>query len=695
MGFKLKPKLCCCNKYSTMTRIFIENFELDIDKSITQQLNYAVDDIINIDSKSTSFSRTIVLPGTTNNNYLLGNIFEFNNANFTNDTEPNVKYNFNASKSAKCRIESNGMLLMKGVFRLLEIIHDKGRIEYEAVMFGELGGFVSRLGASKLQDLDFSAYDHEYSIANITGSWANDNAGAGYYYPLIDYGNYSSAKKNWKVGTFRPAIFLKEVIEKIVDGAGYTMDFPLLDTDRFNRLGIPYNRKVLTANNTLILSKATDEHTVSDATIELVEFDAAGGTLGAFTSADNITFTYSPPVTTTSILTTIDFNINIISYDADPDTVTVSLRKNGIAIGSVTGFSGAYNIHLTNISFSNTDTFDVRITSIATGSTIVYTADVRIDSAVAIPTAVLIGDDVKMNDALPQNILQKDLFTSVLKLFNLYVDEDRNNEKHLIIKPYTDYYTGDIVDLSDYVDRGKPIRIKPMSELNARYYNFKFKDDSDYYNDLYKKRYNEGYGSRIFDSVFEFASETKNLELIFASTPLVGYSGEEKIYSTIFKRTGNDSSVTEEQVDSVIRLMQFNTLTTTLSWKIRNTDDNADLHSGTDWPYAGHLDDPITPTNDLNFGAPKELFFTLNGGSLSTNQFNVYYSPYMAEITDKDSRLLTCYMWLNDLQMFNMDFAKYVYVDGGLYRLNKITDYTPNSNESVKVELLRVINTEY
>ena len=234
-----------------------------------------------------------------------------------------------------------------------------------------------------------------------------------------------------------------------------------------------------------------------------------------------------------------------------------------------------------------------------------------------------------------------------------------------------------------------------MSELNARYYNFKFKADSDYWSDLYRKRYNEGYGDRVYDSEFEFVSEKKDVELIFASTPIVGYSGEEKCYSTIFKRTGNEPSVTEEQVDSIIRLMQFKTLSASSSWKIRNADNSGDLHNDNEWPYAGHVDNPITPTNDLNFGAPKELFWTLSSGDLSTNQFNVYWSSYMAEITDKDSKLMTCTIRLTRKDWYDLAFNKYKWIDGALWRLNKVIDYNATNEDTCKAEFLRVIYKTY
>jgi hypothetical protein len=82
-------------------------------------------------------------------------------------------------------------------------------------------------------------------------------------------------------------------------------------------------------------------------------------------------------------------------------------------------------------------------------------------------------------------------------------------------------------------------------------------------------------------------------------------------------------------------------------------------------------------------------------GDLANNMFNAYYSPYMAEITDKDSRIVTLNVKLNDVDIFNLDFSKFIYIDGCLYRLIKVIDYNAGSNETTKVQLLRVIKTQY
>ena len=64
-------------------------------------------------------------------------------------------------------------------------------------MFGELGGLFNQIGNKRLTDLDFSAYDQNYTYANIIASWDAIN-GLGVYFPLIDYGNVSTNKEDFQ-----------------------------------------------------------------------------------------------------------------------------------------------------------------------------------------------------------------------------------------------------------------------------------------------------------------------------------------------------------------------------------------------------------------------------------------------------------------------------------------------------------------
>lgn len=203
------------------TEIYIEDNRLDVMKDLSSEFTYAIDDINDFAARNTNFSKTIILPGNAVNNKLFGHIFEFNNANFHNPLEDNVGYNFNAFKSAKCVIYVDKIQIFKGVIRLLEITIDKGEIEYECVVFGELGGFVNALGTKKLEELDFSQYDHVWNFNTIVNSWEQASgttaSGMGYFYPLVDYGQVShNAKKDWHFSAFRPALFVREYMDKIL-----------------------------------------------------------------------------------------------------------------------------------------------------------------------------------------------------------------------------------------------------------------------------------------------------------------------------------------------------------------------------------------------------------------------------------------------------------------------------------------------
>jgi hypothetical protein len=673
-----------------MTRIFIEGYELDLTQGLSNQITYAIDDLQNLDSKSTSFTKTIVLPGTANNNKLLGNIFDFNNANFDNPLDPNVLANFNAARNASARIEVDGLQIMKGVLRLLEIVHVDGSIEYECALFGELGGFITALGNKRLEDLDFSAYDHTYSYANIVASW--DTSGStGYCYPLIDYGNVSTDKVNFQYKTFKPALFVREYLDKIFTGSGYTYESDIFNTSDFRKLIVPNNSKQLTkeTNDVLALTKAINQSMNEGGSQDFVSYETKVGSL--FTaSAGDTTFTYNGTPTLTTNLTIELFG----DYTLAARPLTIAVLKNGSVIsGSSQTYNGTdllyYNKSL-SVTLATNDTLRVRTSCILDiGDEVnVSESTINVLNNVATTSPIELGDTMVIKDTIPKGIFQKDFVTSIMKMYNLMIVEDKYKTNHLVIKPYVDFYTGTIVDWSEKLDHSKAIKIKPMSEINARYYNFKYKQDNDFYNEDYRKKFNEGYGDIIYDNGLEFAKDTESVEIIFASSPLFGTASTDKVFPAIYKKSDNNSK--EDPMDHVVRIMQINKITGVTSWSILNGATN--LGSNTAYLFCGHLNNPTTPNIDINFGAPQQLFFNLTSGDLRYNLFNVYYSPYMAEITDKDSRLLTGFFDLTELDIFNIDFAKYFFIDGGLYRLIKVYDYSPENNDTTKVDLLRVID---
>ena len=552
--------------------------------------------------------------------------------------------------------------------------------------------------------MDFSAYDHTYNVSNITSSW-NSITGTGYYYPLIDFGNvstgtYGTFKKDFQVSTFRPALYVAEYIDKIFAGTDYTytLDLEAGDLELYNRLIIPNNQKVLSSSSNVQLKGYPIDQVYQGTNVDF-NYELGAITLGNFVLINsNTTFFYNG---LTSKIVNIDFNVNgeyLVGNNA-----TLDLLKNGSSIASYNIGIGAsnnffqVNFNLTNITINTNDYFQVRVSW--SGGSVPYYLNSLSSSGFNITTTsteivpINYGETIKINNVIPKGIFQKDFFLSICKMFNLYVYDDKWDDKKIIIKPYINFYpsvSDNAEDWSNKVDRSKSLSIKPMSELNARYYQYKYKSDNDYYNENYSKKYSEGYADRIYDTEFDFSKDTETTEIIFAPSVLFQQTGTDKIYPAIYKLSNNNTK--EDVMDSVIRIMQVKKITGVTSWDIMNL--GTVLSSPTAYGYAGHLDDPTTPTNDINFGVPKELSFTPTTYP-TTNLFNAYHSDYIAEITDKNSKLLTCSALLNTLDILNLDFSKYIWIDGVLFRLNKVDGFNPMEYNTTKISLLKVIETIY
>jgi hypothetical protein len=700
---------------------------------IGAELNYAIDDIKDFASRNTNYSKTITLPGNANNNKVFGHIYNFASANnyFVSDPNlPNVGYNFDPTRQAEAKIFVNKIQVFKGVLRLLEVRINDGAVEYECVVFGELGGFSMAIGNSLIEEMDnFTQYDQTWNDTNVVNSWDPSGAvasGVGIVYPLIDYGKCKVSNRDYHLNAFRPAFHVYELIDCIIKNAGYTYTSAFLDTPYVKSLIIPNNKANLevTISNLIEANSRTFTYTGTDSK---VSFET--NRLYTFTLTGGNTYTYTPSTENIG-------NVNVYGngYITSTNSVKIQICKNSTSnvlveeiIASTGGNRRTFYLSKTAQVILNTnDTLFVNVTSAnsftfeATNLSFNYISDSKIS------VNATDGDTLTMKNLLPKGIPQKDFFASICRLFNLYVFEDPEISNHLLIEPYIDFYlkgagflkindlgelllhgepgdptgllllsdpTADSVDWSNKVDHSKEVTLKPMSELNARFFEFKYKEDDDYYNDLYNKKFNQTYADRREDSKFQFAEDSSNVEVIFSPSPLVGKTTDDKLCASIFSL----DNTTEVPKDHNIRIMQFAYVEGVEKWKIEKPfGKNGNMRSNLEYyGYAGHLDNPTEPTNDLNFAVPGQVFFTLSVAYPTTNLFTAFWGDYIAEITSKDSKLLSCYLYLTVEDIFSLNFARLIYIDGALWRLNKIVDFNPAMPSTTKVELLRVIELTY
>lgn len=718
-----------------ITEILVEGSRLDLSDDIGAELNYAIDDIKDFSSRNTNYSKTIVLPGNANNNKVFGHIYSFTSANnyyISNPNSPNVGYNFDPTRQASCKIFVNKIQVFKGILRLLEIKITNGVIEYECAVFGELGGFSNALGNKTLEDTEFANYFNTYNTywteGNIMNSW-DASGGIGVVFPLIDYGNVYNGTHDIHMDAFRPAFFAYEMVDRIITYAGYTYESSFLNTPFFKGLIIPNNTAEMEQVRSNLLN-AQSFNIVTTETDYLFVFGSINQYL--FTNTSGSTFTFTG---TTGTIGT--FSITGTGLIRTNQNATITLYKNGTPIW--TGLladnnnnESVFSIDATvDQTLTNGDYFEIDITtSTASNSQYRFTIEnitLDFDLTNAQSLTATYGAALIMSNLMPKGISQKDFFASICRMFNLYVFEDPNKSNHLLIEPYIDFYrtgagflkindlgelllhgeagdsTGllllsdpvsDSIDWNNKVDYSKEISLKPMSEMNARYYDFKYKEDDDYLNDAYNTKYNQGYGDRIEDTNYGFTSDSQSIELIFSASVLASKTGDEKLSVGIYKLNAN----TVERKDSNIRILQFQKKAVSTVWSMKEPSAQGNGNKATSigyYGYAGHIDDPILPTTDINFGVPKERLFTLNNPYPAANLFTAFWGDYLAEITSKDSKLLSCYLYLTVQDIYSLDFAQLIYIDGALWRLNKIIDFNPLANQTTKVELLRVIELTY
>jgi hypothetical protein len=725
-----------------ITEIIVEQQRLDLFEDLGAELNYAIDDIKDFSARNTSYSKTINVPGNASNNKIFGHIYNFTSGNIRttdiNGNTINVNNNFDPTRQANCQIFVNKIQVFKGVLRLLEITIQNGVIEYQCAVFGELGGFASSIGNKLLEDMtDFNQYNQAWNETNVVNSWSASGvaSGVGIVYPLIDYGlcrhPANNSGHNWHLNAFRPAFFVHEIIDRIILNSDYTYTSAFFDTPFFKSLIIPNNKANLeqltkdlllvygnnaldggsnmSASDNLAFNTITNlVNFTKDGTNQSFTFAGSGSALGKVRLYGQISLS-RPGTFTLSVYQ----SATLLYTETFTSVSDYQVFEIDWLMSTLLGVGDVINV---NANFTASETY----VTLDPNLFLEFVADYA-QSANAIRNSNLV-----MGHLLPKGIQQKDFFASICRMFNLYVYEDPKITTHLLIEPYIEFYrrgagflkindvgelllhgepgdaTGllllsdpiaDLIDWSDKLDYSKEISIKPMSELNSRYYDYVYTEDDDYYNEIYFKKYNESYGDRKEDTGFQFAEDRTEVKVIFSSSIITKDSTDTKLRANLFKAT----SGVQERKDNNIRIMLFKNATTS-SWAIKQESSTGEgnLTTGlTNFGYAGHLDDPDLPTSDINFGVPNEVYFSLSNPYPTANLFNAWWDEYLAEIINKDSKLLTCYLYLTVQDIYSLDFAQLIYIDGALWRLNKVIDFNPSIAKTTKVELLRVIELTY
>lgn len=233
--------------------LYINNFKVNINERLPFPLTYNISDVKNLAARKGNNSKTITLPGTKGNIFLMFNAFDLRTTlSISGDVS---SFDFDPTVKATARYYEQGLLMFNGFCQLVDCEYLNGEWSFNIVLFSDQIDYIAKLTQIKINELDWSAYNHDCTRDNQTDSWSgtvqvngvstSNKTGAnwdgfGYYYGLIDYGFSRATPSTFNVEHIAPQVFCYEILQKSFESVGITWNSSFLESQTFKRLLMAY-----------------------------------------------------------------------------------------------------------------------------------------------------------------------------------------------------------------------------------------------------------------------------------------------------------------------------------------------------------------------------------------------------------------------------------------------------------------------
>jgi len=718
---------------------------LDVIEDSVFALNLAVADIKDVTKRTGSFSKTIMLPGTKNNNKLLNDYFEVNVIDGT----------FSINKVQRCLLlEDNVPIFNNMILQLISVKKEQATnmeddlVEYEVSIKDTSGDFFTNINNRYLDELDFSEFGHTYSAQEIYDSFSHSYVD-GYKY-LIPFGddNY------YPIVELAPAIYVKNYWTKIHADAGFTYQWTSETNQnvKFDKLLIPYNGGAVKLseeeiNKNRVIATGSDQSIITTSFTTPVGgyYPYRGGLQRIFatTEIQDPLNAYNPANSryTSPFFIMPPSNLEWI-VEFDYDLVINNLQAlSGNILGSQRQYYGQFNI-ICRIRNVRTGIYDTGIINQSPTPTIQNTtfppgpniylsgrASRIVNSSGHQPGDLLeiylgvehaAGQSVALNfqritevnvevknlkiqiqtsspvfgsyinptSFIPKQIKQSEFVKSVMTMFNLFVEPDKINPTQLNYYTRDEYYdNGGLIDWTKKMSRDTEQSLNFLPELGNKSIIFSYKQDDDEANKVYFETTKEVYGQHqvIFSNNYVKGVETK--EIIFSPTPMAE-SGWNSVLPML--PSGEQKSNIRILIDAGRRNCQPWYLVNYVDPSVTNFPPGAtagDWLSLTDYPLISHLDNDYNATLDINFGVCDFYFYDLKN-ICQNNLFNNFWRRTMAQ--KNNGKLLTAYFWLKGSDVANLRLNAKIRIDNSYWNINRIIDFDANAYKLTKVELMSI-----
>jgi hypothetical protein len=199
-----------------MIRLIVNGVEADIKGGEQVVISRSANDIQEIEKRQGDYTNTFLLPNSVKNRGIFADADQVNALS-------EIHYKANDAILYAGGVEYRGNIFVLNTSdEGIEVYFTSGNADlFEAIQ------------GKKLTDIDFSDLNHEYTRANIV---ASQNKTSGYIYPIADYhidspNTYITATGTQVIDprTIYPAIYLRTIIERIFNEAGFSYNGNFFD----------------------------------------------------------------------------------------------------------------------------------------------------------------------------------------------------------------------------------------------------------------------------------------------------------------------------------------------------------------------------------------------------------------------------------------------------------------------------------
>jgi hypothetical protein len=662
---------------------------------------------------------------------------------------------FDPSIKATARYYNNGILEFNGIAQLQECKLINGTWSFDLTLVSDTIDYISRMNKVKINELDFTEFNHALTKANQFETWSGFNQingastsiktgtdwdGVGYYYGLIDYGYPRTSADKFDCDQIPPQVFVYTILKKLFEYAGITWSSNFLESQRF--------KKLLTAYFGGNFPTITPTQQTNDSVYSKEINNASGFIVNGSTNQQgfggSVTFpdanlsdvvdvvVISDPITQT--VTSTPFLINAgttgmytVEYQGDHqldikfDNTTLNffnvrlnllIIKNGTVIAgdviyqdSVANLTGDYS---NNFTFNYTRQINCTINDqVRFGVTLVVEAGLSIGVDNLTRTIELTSTGAGLNflktiqELVPGGTvaigsflpdMTGDVFLKgLITMFNLMIKPATDNPSVLEIEPLSEFYTSS-QDALDWTQL-----VDYSKELNVQpTINYASKE----YNFNFKQDgdyFNTQYQNEFLDNYGEFQILSQSQYATQVTNMTLPFSQKPlvEVHQDLIVPCAYQVNLDSVGNGQIVPKKGSSFIVYVGEMRTADWtyyDEFNNPHNLNDYAYVGHLDDIDNPTSDLNFGVPQYVYYPTT--VYTNNNLIQYHNTFIQELVSRYGKLLTCYAKIDTSIINTLDFRNLININGVVYRLQKISDYDSTKERTTQIELLRLIQGE-